>query len=96
MTRKPHRRSRRRAAAALPPAPARRRAAAAMHTVHRAAHRPVLPPYGCTPCGVRWAGGEADCWCCGSPASIAPARPAAALHRLLAAPPTAAPARVAA
>ncbi|MFI8769529.1 hypothetical protein ACIGN6_32120 [Streptomyces sp. NPDC053792] len=39
----------------------------------------------CARCDVAWTGQEADCWNCGSPATVSSHRQDSTLHRLLAA-----------
>ncbi|GAB2891809.1 hypothetical protein [Streptomyces mayteni] len=69
------------------PAAGHQLAAAAMRGIGQRRHHRAGTSghFVCSPCRVAWAGAEADCWNCGSPASAEHSHRGAALQRLLAA-----------
>lgn len=66
---------------------ARRRAAAIIRRIgqRRHARTSTLAAFVCERCDVAWSGAEADCWCCGKPATFEHSHCHSALQRLLSA-----------
>ncbi|MCZ7430107.1 hypothetical protein [Streptomyces sp. WMMC1477] len=61
----------------------RREAAAIIRGIAARRHRGRPAAFVCARCHVSWRGAEADCWCCGQPATTEHSHRGAALQRLL-------------